>query len=456
MNTPLDFERQVQAIEFTGSRVVVRDNEEALVGAVLRGGMPIYQRVREIVKPEMFGNISLGEVWNVFEKLFERGLGIDTITVGDELERGYKLDAISNGPRAGRAYLGDMRNMGEPRHVETYAENVQDYHVKKILEEYGKKMVVWSANGRRSSDIMQDVSKLLGEIVLYSGRAQDHVYSIAAAASEAYDETVDASKGLVRRVRSGLPTLDKMLNGGYSGGQLVIVAGRPGHGKTALLLTKVLNMIQAGKRILFYSMEMTAREIAQRLIAQISKIDVGRLQAGKLTNDEWAAHARAVEELSGMRELLTIIDLPAVKIGHIRQFSRREFSVNRYDAIMIDYIQLAKADEKQTNRYIEIGEISRGLKALAKELDAPIIAAAQLSRAVDARADKRPTMSDLRESGDLEQDADIVELLYRPDTTDNTKQPELIVDKHRNGATGPVVLKYFATLTRFEEGVRYE
>lgn len=443
---------QVNQIDFTGRRVIVRDNEEALIGAVLRGGLPVYQRVREIVKPEMFGNISYGEVWNAIEKLHERGLGIDTITVGDELERAYKLDEVSNGARSGRALLSDLRESGDPRNVESYAENVQDYHVKKVLEEAGKKMIVWSANGRRSGDIMADVSKLIGEIVLYSNKSQDHVYDIAAAASEAYDETVNASKGLIKRVASGLKDLDTLLNGGYTGGQLVLIAGRPGMGKTALLLTKTLNMMQDGRSVLFFSLEMTAREVAQRLISQLSGIDVGRLQSGKLTADEWTKHADAVSRLSEMRDLLTVIDLPAIKIGHVRQLVRREYARNKRDVVMLDYIQLAEADDKKQNRYQEVGQISRGLKALAKEVDTPILAAAQLSRAPEQRSNKKPQLSDLRESGDLEQDSDIAMFIYRPDLEDEglEKTPEIIVAKHRNGATASIPVTYKAALTRFE------
>lgn len=452
MNT-FDFEQQVNQIDFAGKRVIVRDNEEALIGSVLRGGLPVYQRVCEIVKPEMFGNVSYGEVWNAIQKLYERGLGIDTITVGDELERVYKLDEVSNGVRSGRGLLSDMRSLGDPRNIESYAENVQDYFFKKTLEEVGKKMIVWSANGRRSPDIMSDVTKLMGEMVIYSGKAREHIYDISQAASEAYDETVNASKGLIKRVATGLKDLDSLLNGGYTGGQLVIYAARPGKGKTALLITNTLNMMKAGRSVLFFSLEMTAREVAQRLISQISGIDVDRLQAGKLTEAEWKKHAEAVDELSGMKDLLTVIDLPAVKIGHVRQLVRREFVRKKWDVVILDYLQLAEADDKKPNRYQEVGQISRGLKALAKEMDVPILTAAQLSRAPEQRANKKPQLSDLRESGDLEQDSDIVIFIHREDGTD--EPPELIVEKHRNGKTGPIPVMYRANLTRFENAAMF-
>lgn len=448
----MDYQPLVEQIEFAGKRIIVTENEEALIGSVLRGGTSTFNRVREIVSPVMFHNISYGEVWSAIEVLFENGMSIDTITVGDQLERSYKLDTVSNGVRVGRGLLSDMRTMGDPRNVETYAEIIQDYFVKGNLEEFGKKIIVWSANGRRAADIVHDVTSEMGKIVLYSSKANDHVYDISQAASEAYDETVNASKGLIKRVATGIPDMDNLLNGGYTGGQLVIVAARPGQGKTALLVTETLNMIRAGRSVLFFSLEMTARELAQRLIAQISGIDVGRLQAGKLTEAEWSKHAAAVDELAGLKDLLTVIDLPAVKIGTIRHFVRREMVKNKRDVVIVDYLQLAEADNKKDNRYQEVGQISRGLKALAKEADVPILAAAQLSRAPETRTDKHPQLSDLRESGDLEQDSDIVIMIYRDAEEIISKEIpcELLVRKHRNGAVGKIEVNYLPSITRFE------
>lgn len=447
-------ERQVAEIEFTGKRVVIRDSEDALIGSVLRGGLPVYQRVKEIVKPEMFGNVSYGEIWNAIDKLFEDGLSIDTITVGDQLERVYKLDVVSNGPRSGRALLSDLRTLGDPRNAESYAENVQDYHVKKLLEDYGKKMVVWSANGRRSQDIMQDVNKLLGEIVLYSGKAQDHISDISQAVSAAYDDTDSASRGDIRTFATGLVDLDRLLNGGLRGQQLVIEAARPGQGKTGLLVTTTLNGMKMGKKVLFFSLEMSSKELAHRMIAMESGIPVDRLISGRLRENEWPVYTHAVEYIASMKDRLTIIDLPAIRIGNVRQLARRQYLKNKYDLICFDYIQLGEPDKNAERRQLDIGQISRGLKALAKELDVPILAAAQLNRSLEQRADKRPILSDLREAGDLEQDADIVMFIYRPDQyekdTDKQNTAELIVAKHRNGATGSVNTIFRGELTKFE------
>lgn len=444
---------QVASLEFTGVRVVVRENEEALIGAVLRGGMPVYERVKEIVKPEMFGNFSYGDVWSAIERLHENGLTIDTITVGDELERAMKLTNVSNGHRSGRGLLTDLRQTGDPRGAESYAENVQDYFFKKKLEEYGKRMVVWSANGRRSYDIIKDIDKLLSEIVLFSGKSVDHVWDIKDAVNVAYDETDEASRGMVKTVQTGITDLDIMLNGGLRKGQLVIGAARPGQGKTGLLVTVTLNAARKGKRSLVYSLEMTATELAHRYLSQLSGIPVDRLISGKLLEKEWPIYTNAVEELASLP--ITIIDLPAMRIGNVRQMARRQMSKNKFDLLCFDYVQLGEPDKNSERRQIDVGQVSRGLKALAKELDVPVFTAAQLSRALEQRSDKRPMLSDLREAGDLEQDADVVIFIYRPDQyqpdTDKTNTAELIIAKHRNGRVGSVDTIFKPTLTRFED-----
>ncbi len=454
-STPSMIDMPIDNLEYTGQRVIVRENEEALIGAVMRGGNAVYEKVREIVSPEMFGNFSLGDVWSAIEKIHENGMTIDTITVGDELERSLKISEVSNGPRSGRGYLSDLRTMGDPRGAESYAENVQDYFIKKRLEDYGKKMIVWSANGRRARDIILDVNKLLGEIVVYSGKANEHVWDIKEAVGVAYDETDEASRGVVKTVKTGIDDLDKILNGGMRKTHLIIGAARPGQGKTGLLVTVTLNAARAGKRSLVFSLEMSATELAHRYLSQLSEIPVDRLISGKLTEKEWPVYTNAVEELASLP--ITIIDLPAMRIGQVRQMARREMAKQKVDMICFDYIQLGEPDRNSERRQIDVGQVSRGLKALAKELDVPVFSLAQLSRELEKRADKRPMLSDLREAGDLEQDADVVIFIYRPDqyeqNSDKQNTAELIIAKHRNGNVGSVDTIFRKTLTRFENAV---
>lgn len=444
---------QVASLEYTGTRVIVRENEEALIGAVLRGGTPVYERVKDIIKPEMFGNLSYGLVWNAIEKLNEQGMTIDTITIGDEIERANKLNEVGTGARQGRAVLTDLRQTGDPRGVESYAENVQDYYVKKMLEDWGKKIVVWSANGRRAKDIIRDVNKGFGQIVVYSSEAVEHVWDMKQAVSVAYDETGAASEGKLKIVKTGLMDLDRILNGGLYKTNLYVGAARPGQGKTGLMVTIALhNARREGKRVLIFSLEMSAVQLTHRFLSQITGIPVDCLISGRLKENEWPIYTNAVEELSTLP--ITVIDMAAMKIGNVRQLARQEMVKNPYDLLCFDYIQLGEPDSKGERRQVDVGQVSRGLKAIAKEMDVPVFAAAQLNRAMEQRADKRPVLSDLREAGDIENDADAVIFIYRPDQyekdSDKQNAAELIVAKHRNGAVGTVDSIFRAPMTKFE------
>jgi replicative DNA helicase len=437
-------------------RLVVLENEEALIGAVLRSGASIFERVKEIVKPEMFGNFSYGYIWSAIERLYEDGLGIDTITVGDELERSGKIADVSKGLRAGRAVLNDLRAIGDPRNVEAYAENVQDYFVKKQLLEFAPKIALWAANGRRAAAIVKDVDTYFNRIVLYSSKSIDHINDMAESAGAAYDEVAAESRGETSAVATGLIDLDIILNRGLRKKDLIIIAARPGQGKTGFLGTCALNMATHGKRVLIFSIEMANTSITKRLLSQLSEIPVDDIIAGNLADDEWPRFTHAVEVLSQLP--ITIVDVSAITIGQIRQMARRLMLKKGYDIIMVDYIQLANPDKKNERRQIDVGEVSRGLKSLAKELDVPVFAAAQLSRAADKRSESRPLLSDLREAGDLEQDSDIVMFIYRPNQYDKdiAKQNsiEMIVAKHRNGKTGSVDLIWRGAFTKFENAVQ--
>lgn len=429
--------------------LLVLDSEEALLGSTLKGGLPIYERVKEIVKPEMFCNISYGYIWSAIEILSEQGLGVDTITVGDELERSGKMSSVSKGIRAGRAVLSDLRSMGDPRNVESYAENVQDYYVKKQILEFSPKIAMWAAHGRRADAIIKDVENYFGKIILYSSRATDHILDMSTLASRAYDETGQASRGEGKFIPTGLIDLDKMLSKGLRGGDLDIIAARPGQGKTGFLASCILNMAIRGTPSLFFSMEMGGTQIAHRLISQLSGIPVDRILAGDLMENEWPVYTDAVERFSALP--ITIVDMTTMPIGQVRQIARRQMLKSPYRLIAFDYIQLAAADKKNDRRDLDIGEVTRGLKSLARELDIPILAAAQLNRAGDQRSDKKPVLSDLRESGSIENDADIVMFIHCPDVT--KKSRELIVAKHRNGRVGTVELVFRGELTKFENAV---
>jgi replicative DNA helicase len=234
---------------------------------------------------------------------------------------------------------------------------------------------------------------------------------------------------------------------------LLIIAGRPGQGKSGFCLTAAKNASQIHKkRVALFSMEMSNEQLVQRLVAQETGIDAQRLRLGDLRDDDWPIFTQAVSTLSDTHIYLD--DTPSLTPLQLRTKCRRLHMEVGIDLIIVDYLQLMTGEGRMENRVQEVSYISRNLKALARELNVPVLAAAQLSRAVEQRADKRPVLSDLRESGSLEQDSDIVMFIYRPDQyeSDSLKQnlAEIIVSKHRNGPVGSVELVFRTQLAKFE------
>ena len=240
---------------------------------------------------------------------------------------------------------------------------------------------------------------------------------------------------------------------GLQPSDLLIIAGRPGQGKTGFLLSVAKNAALTHKKhVAIFSLEMSNEQVVQRLIAQETGIDSQRLRTGKLTQEEWPLFTHSIEVFSDTKIFLD--DTPAITPLALRTKCRRLHMEFGIDLVIIDYLQLMSGDTRNDNRVQEVSFISRSLKVLARELNVPVLAAAQLSRAVEQRTDKRPVLSDLRESGSLEQDADIVMFIYRPDQyeKDTAKQniAEIIISKHRNGPVGSVELIFRGALAKFE------
>jgi replicative DNA helicase len=272
--------------------------------------------------------------------------------------------------------------------------------------------------------------------------------------SDYYDRVDDLSKrpGEIFGVPTGFIDLDRMLSG-LQPSDLLIIAGRPGQGKTGFLLSVAKNAALTHKKhVAIFSLEMSNEQVVQRLLAQETGIDSQRMRTGKLNDDEWPLFTHAIEVMSDTKIFLD--DTPAITPLQLRTKCRRLHLEFGLDLIILDYLQLMGGDTRTENRVQEVSYISRNLKVLARELNVPVLAAAQLSRAVEQRSDKRPVLSDLRESGSLEQDADIVMFIYRPDQyeKDTAKQniAEIIVAKHRNGPVGSVELIFRSALAKFE------
>lgn len=436
------------------AKTVNYENEVGLLGSVLRDPER-FESLSEIIEPGDFGWDCYGWVWASMKSLHDRGMSIDTITVGDELIRDGKINQFQRHDDRvflGRNALSKIRENGDPRSAETYAAKVKDYSAKREIEEKCAQWLDWSQNGRTANQIMTDMVKQLAQIRTFDSKAFEHTQTLAEAVSDAYDHTDRAARGTIQFVPTGFKDLDKLLAGGMTSPDLYIIAGRPGTGKTAFLASVIKNAAEQGKKVAVFSLEMKNSQIAMRLIAQEAGVSYDKQKSGQLSESDWPVYTNAVAKVA---ELPVVInDLPSISISKIRQELRRIKDILQgLDLLILDYVQLGGVDGRYDRRDQEIGEITRGLKGLAKEFDIPVLAAAQLSRAVEQRSEKKPILSDLRESGDLEQDADVVMFIYRPNqfAVDETKyESEIIVAKHRNGAVGSIDLVYMAHLTRFE------
>jgi replicative DNA helicase len=300
-------------------------------------------------------------------------------------------------------------------------------------------MSVFGLSERRVRHDLEPIDKVLSEYY-------DHVDQLAQRDEEIFG------------VPTGLKDLDKLL-GGLQKSDLLIVAGRPGSGKTGFLLSVAKTAAQVHKKhVAVFSLEMSNEQLAQRLIAQETRIDTTRLRTGKLAADEWSMFTHAIEVLGDTH--IWLDDTPAITPLQLRTKCRRLHMEHSLDLIIVDYLQLMGSDTRTENRVQEVSFISRSLKVLARELNVPVLAAAQLSRAVEQREGKRPVLSDLRESGSLEQDSDIVMFIHRPDALDvdspRKNIAELIVAKHRNGPTHPgIELVFLDNLAKFENAATF-
>jgi replicative DNA helicase len=399
------------------------------------------------------------------EKVSDAGITIDPVTVGDQLQRDIKLDSIIMDVFSGRPAISKMRDSGNPRMAESYAYTVLDYFGKRQTYEAGKQIAIWSKNGRRAIDISADGRKMLDEVDLLIGSGNARTVDAKTAASRTYDISVRASKGEIKSVKTGLFDLDKILK--MRPKTLTIMAGRPGQGKSAFVdtvaINHAMNLFNSKTKgmVLILSLEMSVEQVTARLLSHLCGVPTTQILDGEMDADEWLKYNNAIEYFEQLP--LKINDIPSLSIGAIRTETRRYLKDDEDNLLIVDYIQLATSGQNKQNRVDEVGVISRGLKVLANEGEKglAVLAAAQLSRAIEQRADKRPVMSDLRESGSLEQEADNILFLYSDSDSESLEGgsiqnniKKVIVAKQRNGATsaekGDIELRWNAPIMRFE------
>jgi replicative DNA helicase len=424
-----------------------REAEEAVVGAVLINP-EAYLDLAQFLQPDDFYIVRHRWIWEAFARLHEKRIPLDFLTISEEIESAGQLLEIG-----GPAYLTALLNqVPTSLHAEAYGHMVEAAAIRRRLLTSANQIATLAYNERESvENIIEEAEKSIFNVS--ERRLKKDLQPISAVLSDYYDRIGELAKRPedIFGVPTGFIDLDRMLTG-LQPSDLVIIAGRPGQGKSGFLLSAAKNAaLMHKKNVAIFSLEMSNEQVVQRLLAQETGIDSQRLRNGKLKEDEWSLLTHAVEVLGDTHIYLD--DTPAITPLSLRTKCRRLHMEFGLDLIILDYIQLMGGDMRNENRVQEVSYISRNLKVLARELNVPVLAAAQLSRAVEQRTDKRPVLSDLRESGSIEQDADIVMFIYRPDQyekdTAKNNVAEIIVAKHRNGPTGSVELIFLNHLAKF-------
>jgi len=425
-----------------------REAEEAVVGAVLINP-EVYYDVAQFLQADDFYIHRHKWIWEAFTGLHEQRIPIDLLTLTEELDRKGQLAEIG-----GPAYLTALVNqVPSSLNAESYGHIVEGHAIRRKMINAANSIASLAYDeGSTVDNVMDEAEKAVFNVS--ERRLRHDVAPIKEVLSEYYDRIDDLAKRdeEIFGVPTGFIDLDKLLSG-LQASDFLIIAGRPGQGKTGFLLSVAKNAALTHKKhVAIFSLEMSNEQVVQRLIAQETGIDSQRLRTGKLQENEWDLFTHAVEVMSDTHVFLD--DTPAITPLQLRTKCRRLHLEHHLDLVIVDYLQLMGGDSRTDNRVQEVSYISRNLKVLARELNVPVLAAAQLSRAVEQRSDKRPVLSDLRESGSLEQDADIVMFIYRPDQyeKDTGKQnvAEIIVAKHRNGPVGSVELVFRNALAKFE------
>jgi replicative DNA helicase len=416
----------------------------------------------EILDDTMFYREAHRRLFRAMVRLFRRGEVIEGVTLSEELRQTDELDAVGGLP-----YIGELLDaVPTAANIEYHARIVRERALLRRLIEASSQIIRDSYEpGERTIAEVLDVAEQRIFQVAQSHERGGFVWIKKILYPTFEDiERLQAAKGGVTGVASGFYDLDE-LTGGFQKGDLVIVAARPSMGKTALVTGIALHAaISRQTPVALFSLEMSKEQLVQRMLCSEALVDLGRLRKGRLSDDDYVRLAQAAGHLNTAP--IWIDDSGSLNVLEMRAKARRlKADQPELGLVVVDYIQLMHSQEGAENRQQEVSAISRGLKALSKELAVPILALSQLSRAPEQRADHRPQLSDLRESGSIEQDADLVMFLYRPEyylsdleaEEKNLRgRAELIIGKQRNGPTGTVSLYFRKEATRFESSTRQE
>ncbi|WP_134702333.1 replicative DNA helicase [Ammoniphilus sp. YIM 78166] len=422
--------------------------EQAVLGAIFLEHEALVS-ASEILAPSDFYRPAHQRVYQVMIELGERGEPVDLVTVTAALENKKQLEDVG-----GVTYLTDLANsVPTAANIEYYCRIIEQKAVLRQLIRTATKIVTDGYNQSEDlGDLLSDAEKNIMQIS--QKRAKGGFQHIRNVLMEAYEriEMLSTKKGEITGIPTGYPDLDKM-TAGLHRSDLIILAARPAVGKTAFALNVAQNVAtRAGEPVAIFSLEMGAAQLVMRMICAEGNIDAGKIRTGYLDEDDWRKLTMSIGTLS--KAPIFIDDTPGVTAADIRSKCRRLLQEQgTLGLVLIDYLQLISGKAGGDNRQQEVSEISRTLKLMARELNCPVIALSQLSRAVEQRQDKRPMLSDIRESGAIEQDADIVAFLYREDYYDNETEEknviEVIIGKHRAGPTGTVKLAFLKEFNKF-------
>jgi replicative DNA helicase len=446
-DSPVQFTREMPLNKLPPQNI---DAEESIISAILLDNHTLLD-ILDILIPEDFYKNAHQKIFTGMTELFQKSEPVDLVTLAEHLRNKNQLDEIG-----GAVYLARL--------VDTAPVPANAKHYAKIIKEKAslRKMITAAADiTNRCFDYSADVEEVIdyAESVVFEiaeSKTKPSYYPISKIIETNIDALVErrGNKTLISGVPTGFKKLDT-LTSGFQKSDLIIIAARPGMGKTALALNFARNAaVDSETPVAFFSLEMSKEQLSMRILCAEARIDSARLRDGFFTDDDWQKLTEAADILTNAP--IYIDDSPDLSSLEIKTKARRLKIEKNIGLVVIDYLQLMKTRNRMERRDLEISEMSRSLKGLAKELNIPIIALSQLNRKVEERGDKRPQLSDLRESGALEQDADIVMFIYRDEiynkeeNNPNKGLAEVIVAKQRNGPLGMQHLRFMDAYTRFE------
>ncbi len=427
--------------------------EQSVLGGLLLNNTA-WDRIADFISESDFYRADHRLIYRHITKLIEATRPADAITVSESLDSTKELEGVG-----GLAYIGALaQNTPSAANIRRYAEIVRERSIMRKLAETATNIadLAYNPMGREVAQLVDEAESQIFAISEEGARTRQGFIEMQPVLTEVV-ERIDLlynreNPSDVTGVPTGFADMDRMTSG-LQPGDLVIIAGRPSMGKTALALNMAEHVaLDAGLPVGIFSMEMSASQLAMRLLGSIGKLDQHKLRTGRLEEDDWRRLTQAVGTLS--EAPIQVDETAALNALELRARARRlHRQYGQLGMIVVDYLQLMSASSQGENRATEISEISRSLKALAKELNVPVVALSQLNRSLEQRPNKRPVMSDLRESGAIEQDADLILFIYRdevynPDSPDKGRA-EVIIGKQRNGPIGSVMLTFQGEYTRF-------